>query len=311
MTKDITKTAGVDVSKAHLDLWTLAAGAERFANDAEGIGRLVVRLGALGIERTGLEASGGYERALLRGLQAAGLEGVRLDPAKVRALARFKGLKAKTDALDARLIAEAAALSEAAVGPSAPARLVEQLTWLEQLAEDAARLKTRRDGFEDPGIKAKLAAKIQQIDLERKAALKALAADIKADVDLAQAYALLLSLPGVGPLTAATLLLRMPELGAMNRAKAASLAGLAPFNRDSGFFKGQRRIWGGRIRVRRPLYMAALAALRGRSDLARFGKRLIDAGKPFKLAITAVMRKLVVLANVVLSRGAPYETTTA
>lgn len=306
MTKDITSTAGVDVSKAHLDLWTMAGGAERFCNDETGLGLMMSRLAELGVGRVGLEASGGYERALLRALQTAGLQGVRLDPAKVRALARFKGLKAKTDALDAKLIAEGAVLCEVQDSPSIPARLVEQLTWLEQLAEDAARLKTRRDGYEDSYIRAKLAAKIEQIDAERKAALKALVIAIKAEADLAQGYALLLSLPGVGPLTAATLLLRMPELGRMNRAKAASLAGLAPFNRDSGLFKGQRRIWGGRIRVRRPLYMAALAALRGRSDLALFGKRLIEAGKPFKLAITAVMRKLVVLANIVLTRGTPY-----
>lgn len=302
-----TTTAGVDVAKAHLDLWSEAGGAERFANNLVGIAALTDRVRSLGLVRVGLEASGGYERALILGLTAAGLEPVRLDPARVRAFARFQGLKAKTDTIDARLIAAAAALAEARPASPAPAALVERLTWLEQLAEDAARLRTRMDGYADPELRVRLRAKIAELDRERASGLKALTASLRADPALGRAYALLISLPGVGPVTAATLALRMPELGRLGRGRAASLAGLAPFNRDSGSHQGQRRIAGGRMRVRRPLYMAALAALRGRSELADFGRRLLAAGKPFKAALTAVMRKMIALADAVLARGTPYQ----
>lgn len=302
--------AGVDVAKAHLDLWTEAGGGERFANDAGGIAALAARVEALGLRRVGLEASGGYERALMAGLASAGLEPVRLDPGRVKALARFKGLKAKTDQLDARLIAEAAALMEPHAPCPVPAALLERLTWLEQLAEDAAQLRTRMDGYADPELRARLKARIVELDAERRAAARELVALVKADAALGVRYRLLLSLPGIGPVNALTLVLRMPELGTLTRGQAASLAGLAPFNRDSGGFKGQRHISGGRLRVRRPLYMAAVSVMRGETDLAAFGKRLIDAGKPFKIAATAVMRKLVLLANAVLARGAPYQANT-
>lgn len=309
--KTSTAAAGVDVAKAHLDLWTEAGGAERFLNSPDGIAALAARVRSLGLARVGLEASGGYERALFAGLAAAGLEPVRMDPGRVRALARFQGLKAKTDRIDARLIAEAAALARARPVSPVPAGLVERLTWLDQLAEDAARLRTRMDGYADPELRVRLKAKIAELDRERASGLKALAAGLRAHPTLARVYGLLLSLPGVGPVTAATLALRMPELGRLTRGEAASLAGLAPFNRDSGASQGRRRIGGGRLRVRRPLYMAALAALRGRSELAAFGRRLINSGKPFKTALTAVMRKMIVLANVVLARGTPYAPSPA
>ena len=302
-----TTCAGVDVAKAHLDLWTWRFGAERFPNTADGIALLIERVRTAGVVRVGFEASGGYQRLLKDWLAAAQLQPVEMEPRRVKAFGTFTCQKAKTDPIDAKRIAQATAFAQThPPGRTIPAALCQRMTWLEQLAEDGVRLKTRRDGYTDPDLRAALELKISEHEAERKAETKTLVTMVKKDKDLGRVYALLLSLPGIGPLNALTLTLRMPELGTISREQAASLAGLAPFTRDSGTFKGQRRIKGGRMRVRRPLYMAAVAILRGKTQIAEFGRRLIAAGKPFKVAVTAVMRKLIILANTVLARGTPW-----
>jgi len=311
--KSITKVAGVDVGKQWLDAAVVGDQERlRVANDARGIGVLIGWLSARAVGRVGMEATGGYERALRTACEAKGFEVVVHQPIEVRLFAKLKRRRAKNDALDAALIAAATAQVDTVRAAQDPRlrELAERLTAYEQVTGQAAQLKTFLEQVRLKDLIAQLKAQIRT--LER---LKArLAADIlgriKQEPDLLARFKLLLSLPGVGPVVAATLLIRMPELGAMKRGQAAALIGVAPFDRDSGQFKGMRFIAGGRARPRRMLYLAALSAKRVDASLKAFAQRLVQAGKPPKLAIVAVMRKLVEAANLVLARGQPWLKTT-
>jgi len=312
--KSSTKIAGVDVCKPWLDVAVWGSQEVlRTDNTAAGFVELGAWLKARGVSRVGLEATGGYERALVAWLGAAGFEVVVHQPAEVRLFARFKRLKVKNDKADAHLIAAATAQVDAVKAANDPLliELAERLTLYDQASDALAHHKTTMEHLTLADLKAESQIERRRLmDRKKKLGLD-LIRRVKADPQLAQRYGLLLSLPGVGPLIAAALVVRMPELGAMKRGQPASLLGVAPFDRDSGKHKGQRFIWGGRARPRRLLYLGALAAKRWDPHFRAFAERLIAAGKPPKVAIVAVMRKLIEAANLVLARGQPWQARPA
>lgn len=307
-----TKSAGIDVSKATLDA-ALAEGDEavQVANAETGFAALIEWLCAHGVGRVGLEASGGYERRVVEALRADGFEVVVHQPAEVRAFAKFKRIRAKNDWLDAKVIALATAQVEAVRAANDP-RLIELAEWFtayEQAADRLAQMKTCLEQVSLAELKTTLLQQVRQAQLWKAELLRKIVGRIKAWPDLARRYALLQSLPGCGAVVAASLLIRMPELGSLPRGCAASLIGVAPWDRDTGQSSGQRHIGGGRGRPRRMLYIAGLAASRFDPALHAFAQRLRAAGKPPKVVITAVMRKLAEAANLVLARGTPWLPT--
>lgn len=308
------RIAGIDVGKRRLDVAGHGLEDETAVDNAPaGFSELIGWLKAREVGRVGLEATGGYERGVREALERAGFEVVVHQPIEVRRFAQLKRWRAKNDRLDAKLIAAATAQVEAVKAAQDPrlVELAERLTAYEQVTDQAAELKTFLETVRLKDLIVALRAQIRSLGR-----LKAkLAADIlkriKAEADLLERFRLLVSLPGVGPIVAATLVIRMPELGAMRRGQAASLLGVAPFDRDSGQWKGQRFISGGRARPRRMLYLAALSARRCDAGLKAFAEQLAACGKPAKLVLVALMRKLIEAANLVLSRGQPWQSRPA
>jgi transposase len=298
---------GIDVSKDRLDVMILPE--ERsfsVANDAAGWAELIKQLRHFRIAAIGLEASGGYERGVVRALLAAGLSARRINPFKLRQFAKARGVLAKNDRLDARLIAVFVMImpTRAAQRHAAVERLAEVVTTRRQLSDEKIAIQNAASLLEDAMLRrlhrrrlARLAADIALLD-------KRLADMIAADAGLAQRYSRLVSMPGVGPTLAATLLALLPELGRLSRKQIAALVGVAPYDFDSGKFKGQRRIWGGRAPVRTVLYMAALSAGRFNPALKVFQHRLAAAGKAAKIIIVAVMRKMITTLNAMLRDNA-------
>lgn len=307
-----TPCGGIDVGKHHLDA-VIDGVTQRVKvrNDAAGIASLVAWLQAAGVRRVGLEASGGYERAVLGALHEAGFEVVLHQPAEVRLYARIIRRRAKNDAIDADLIAAFTAREGRARPAPAPIRqaLAERLTVYEQIAEEIARLKRFLEHVTLDDIRVRILGQIASLRALKTALAREIREAIRKDGDLNDRYQLLLSLPGVGPLTAAALVVRMPELGTMERGQAASLLGVAPFDRDSGKHRGLRFIAGGRARPRRLVYLAAISAKRFDPDFKAFASRLTQNGKPPKVATVAVMRKLIEAANLVLKRQQPWTKT--
>lgn len=307
--QSITRIAGVDVGKRYLD--GAVHGLEdqvRVDNSQTGVSELIAWLRAREVGRVGLEASGGYERRLRSALEQCGLEVVAHQPIEVRRFAQLKRWRAKNDRMDARLIAAATAQVDKVKAAQDPrlADLAERLTAYEQIADQVATMKAFLEHVVAKDILKLLRAQIRSLERAKARLAADIRRRIEAEADLLARFRLLLSLPGVGPIVAATLVIRMPELGAMSRGQASSLLGVAPFDRDSGQWKGQRFIGGGRARPRRMLYLAALAASRCSPTFKGFAQRLLERGKPKKLVLVAVMRKLIEAANLVLSRGQPW-----
>lgn len=307
--KSITRIAGVDVSKPRLDVALHGAEATlQVANTPEGHAELLAWLSAHRVGRVGLEATGGYERGAVAALGAAGLEVVLHQPLEVRLFARIRRVRAKNDRIDARLIALATAQIDTVKAAADPrlTELAERLTAYEQATDLLTLLKTQMEHIRLPDLIEEGRAELARLTA-RKARLAAdLLRRIRAWPDLAHRFDLVRSLPGVGPIVALGLIIRMPELGAMDRGQASALIGVAPFDRDSGAHKGQRFITGGRRRPRRLLYIAAMAARRCDPGLKAFSTRLTAAGKPPKKIIVAVMRKLIEAANLILKRQQPW-----
>jgi transposase len=304
-----TKCAGIDVGKRRLDV-AVHGAAERLevANQADGFGELIAWLRAMGVGRVGLEATGGYERGARRALEAAGFEVVVHQPMEVRLFARLRRLRAKNDRLDAALIAAATAQVDTIRAAADPRLqdLAERMTAYEQISDQLAQLKTFMEHISLQDLDQLLTGQVAALE-----SLKAtLAAEIRSRIcaheDLEARYRLLLSLPGVGPVVAMSLVIRMPELGRMRRGQPAALLGVAPFDRDSGQHKGQRFIAGGRARPRRLLYLAAITARRWDPSFKAIADRMVANGKPAKVAIVAVMRRLIEAANLVLARRTPW-----
>lgn len=305
------KTAGIDVGKRWLDAAMDGGESTRVNNDPAGIGTLMGWLKARNIERVGLEASGGYEKPVQAELTAAGLAVAVHQPLEVRLFARLNRQRAKNDRLDAKLIAAATAALDTVRQPQSRQLmdLAEHLTVYEQISAKAAELKTFLGNIRQQPLRDGIVAQIAALVAHKQALARQLLNKIKTDAELAARFRLLSSLPGIGPIIAMCMVIRMPELGRLEHGQAASLIGVAPFDHDSGAHKGLRFITGGRSRPRRMLYLAALAAKRSDPAFKGLAQRLIDRGKAKKVAIVAVMRKLIEAANLVLKRNTPWLVT--
>lgn len=307
--KPSTIVAGIDVGKHWLDGAVHGCDEQhQVTNDASGWAALEAWLEARGVVRVGLEATAGYERGVRARLEARGMEVVVHQPLEVKLFARLKRRRAKTDRLDAALIAAATAQVDTVRAAQDPrlVELAERLTAYEQISDQTAQLKTFMEHVALPDLVATLGEQIQSLTRLKVQLAREILAALKAWPDLLARWRLLQSLPGVGPLVAASLVIRMPELGALKRGQPASLLGVAPFDRQSGQWRGQSFIGGGRSRPRRMLYLAALSAKRFDIAFKTFADRLLAAGKPPKVAIVAVMRKLIEAANLVLKRHQPW-----
>lgn len=292
MAKLSTKAAGIDTGKHKLDV-ALSCGGEilQIANNEAGYGELCEWLRRHRVKRIGIEASGGYERDVVEWLRNRGQIVIIFQPIQVRAYARFHLKWAKNDRIDARLIAACAADREEIREPSDPrlAALKERLRLIEQIEEDAARMKTRLEAYRDKALICQLRAEIKRLVAWRRSALKALFAEIARHADLQRKIELLSSIDGVGPRTALAMLVHMPELGMLTREEAGSLAGLAPFDDDSAQRRGQRHIFGGRHRLR-PI--ALCSGVAGSLSLEQRVDGALQAAHPSRQATQACSRCL-------------------
>ena len=302
---------GIDVSKDRLDVAVAPSGLVfQVANTQAGIDDLVSRLEPIGAEVVALEATGGFETAAVAGLSAAGLAVVVVNPAQVRAYAHALGRRAKTDPIDAAVIAAFVAATKPELRPlkdaetQALSALVARRRQIVQMIvaeENRAKMVVAKEA--QKSIKRLLAA------LRRE--LESLDRDLDDQIRKSPLWrvreTLLTSVPGVGPATARTLLAEMPELGSLDRRQIASLAGLAPWTRQSGTWKGKSFIGGGRGKVRAVLFMAALVASRHNPVLKAFRDRLVAAGKPKIVAIVATMRKLLTILNAIIRDEKPWQ----
>ena len=308
----MSNVVGIDVSKAHLDVSVSGGSPRRFANTAAGIEILVEWLGDQDISKVVYEPTGGYERPLEQGLGAAMLRPCRAHPNRVRAYAQACGLLANTDRLDAQVLARYGAAFDCPEDlrpEDEPVR--SQLRDLLRRREQLVRQRVQEQNRLDKGLSPRTAAstrrhiawlndEIAQLDADYQALLSSNPA-------LSQQAALLQSVPGIGPLTAATLVAELPELGHLDGNALVALSGLAPWARDSGRQRGQRSIRGGPGPVRRVLYMASQSAARWHPDLRAFYQGLCQRGKAKKAALVAVMRKLLLQLNAVSRRGTPWQ----
>ncbi len=300
---------GIDVSKAWLDVAFLPDGKTlRLANDKTGWAELVRYLRRHPAAAIGLEASGGYERGVLNALADAGLPARRVNPWRVRQLAAALGTLAKNDRLDALAIARFVALAPKRTmrRDRAADALAELVTARRQLKDELTRATNQSSQHRQPLLERLAKARANRLRLDIAMLDKAIARAVADDEAMARKARLMQSVPGVGPVFAHSLLALMPELGSMTGRQAASLLGVAPFDCDSGNFKGQRRIFGGRKNLRDVAYMAALVASKWNPALKAFRDRLEAAGKKPKVAIVAVMRKLIVTLNAMIRNNQPW-----
>jgi transposase len=310
MSKHSMVCAGIDTSKRKLDV-AIEGRSEclQVDNRADGHRALSAWLRRRGVKRVGIEASGGYEQPVVSQLRRDGFVVIVFQPAQVRAYATFDSRRAKNDKLDAALIAACTAARKKIHPPPDPrlAPFAEHLTLIEQITEDIAQLKTRRETCRHQRIRQHWKEEIARLNQVRRSEFKALVAAIRQHPDLAEKLDLLASIDSIGLPTAVAILARMPEIGRITRQQAAALAGLAPYDDDSGDRVGVRHIAGGRERLRKSLYAAALPGVfRWNPQLAAIYRRLIAAKKPHKVALIACARKLLVYANTVVERGTPW-----
>ena len=304
---------GIDVSKAWLDVF-VHPDRERFRveNDTAGIHKLRTRCLAVSAKLVVMEATGRYHRAAHICLHAAGVPVAIINPYRSRRFADVLGRLAKTDEIDAEVLARFAEVMEPV--PSEPpsnamARITEITVARRQLVQERLVLESRRSQASLDLVTDQINARIALCKRQSKVLDAELLSLVRAERRIARRYDILTSVPGIGPTTAVTLLSEMQELGAANAAEVSALAGVAPMNRDSGTMRGRKMIRGGRIAVRNVLYMAASVAVRWNPGLKAFYERLRQVGKPFKVAITAVMRKLLILANTLLTEDRTWSTT--
>lgn len=305
-------TVGIDVSKDRLDVH-LRPTSEAFAvpRDGAGLATLCERLEGLAPALVALEATGGYETIVAAALAGAGLPVVVVNPGQVRSFARALGKRAKTDPIDAAVIAHFAEATAPEVRPladEATQMLADLVARRRQIVEMMGAERQRLRRMTLPRVRRSIERLIRALEKEL--------ADLDHDIDDAvrgspawrEAEDLLSSVPGVGPVVSRSLLAELPELGTLDRKKIAALAGLAPFTRQSGTWKGRSFIGGGRTTVRTVLFMAALVAARHNPVLKAFYERLLQAGKPKMLALLAVARRLLVILNAILRDKRPWQS---
>jgi transposase len=307
---------GIDVSKATLDACLLdAAGhatARRFDNDAAGIAAPVAWLTPMAPERIVLEATGRYGRHATAELLAAGLPACVVNPRQARAFAQATGRLAKTDAIDAAILAEFARVVRPRVAtPDRPAQaaLDERVVRRRQVVQMLVAERNRLDGLTDKVTVRSVKAVVRLLERQRDDLDRQINALVEADDDWRSRRDRLVTVPGIGPGTAGLLVAELPELGHLNRREIAALVGVAPVNRDSGTARGRRSIAGGRGTVRSGLYMATLSAMRHNPTIKTFADRLTAAGKPFKVVAVACLRKLVTILNVMIRTKQDWSPT--
>ena len=303
---------GIDIAKGWFDVAVLQSG-ERFRldNDDNGCTELIKRLRRFRVVAIGLEPSGGYERGLAQALHEAGLMVRNVNPHKLRHYARALGVLAKTDKIDAAMIARYTA--ELPTRPLRADPLTQQLAELvlarRQMSEDRVRLSNQLEQLRDGVVRRIFLARLRRIQADILLIDKRMAELVARYPEMAHKDRLIQSLCGAGPVLSHTLIALAPELGIANRRQIAALAGLAPYDHQTGVFKGRRSIWGGRAEVRRVLYMAALTASRSNPILRVFHQRLVAAGKPPKLALVAVARKILTILTAMIRTNQTWTPT--
>jgi transposase len=309
-------SVGIDVSKTTFVVAVAPTG-EHWTTDTTpaGIDALVVRLQALTPAILVVEATGGYERALVAACAAAGVPVAVVNPRQVRAFAQALGYTAKTDAIDADVLAAFGARVQPAPRPLADAAtqaLAALVVRRRQLIEMIGMERRRLEQAPPTGrITRDLRNHIRWLERRVTDVDDEIGTAIQASPVWRVHDDLLRSVPGIGPITARTLLAELPELGTLDRRAIAALVGVAPMNCDSGRHRGQRHIWGGRASVRATLYMAAVSAARHNARLAPFYRRLRAVGKPAKVALVAIMRKLLTIMNALLKHQTPWNADIA
>jgi transposase len=311
MTKPLSAVnVGVDVGKNQLDLYLLERDrALTVANHEKAIASLVRRLRRYRLERIVIEATGRLEQPFVRAALAAGLPVIVVSPLKVRRFADAIGQLAKTDAIDARLIARFAAAVKPLARPAsdANAQIIKDLTVRRRQLVSLRTMEKNRRQVMPQELKAGIDRIVETLNAELKTLEQLIDHAVDQHAPSRHKRELLTSMPGIGNSVAATLIGDLPELGSLNRREIASLTGVAPFNRDSGKLRAKRRIRGGRAHSRTALYLSAMVAARFNPDIKRFYERLVSSGKHKKVALTACIRKIVTALNAMLRDNSPWQ----
>lgn len=306
-----TTVVGIDVSKDKLDVHVLPSGeAFSVARKADGIDALISRIAPLGVHAVAVEATGGYETVVAASLSGAGLPVIVVNPAQVRAFAKALGLRAKTDPIDAAVIARFVAATKPVIRPlpdAETAMLADLVTRRRQIIQMIVAEKLREKQAPSRVLKKSAARLIKALEKELSVLDTGIDDSVRGSPVWREKEDLLQSVPGIGNVTARTLLAEMPELGTLDRRQVASLAGLAPWTRQSGQWRGKSFTGGGRAGVRTALFMAAMVARRCNPVFKAFYERLIAAGKPKMVAIIAVARKLLTVLNAILRDKSPWQ----
>lgn len=303
---------GIDVSKAQLDVAIRPTGEkESIANDKAGIKALVKRLAKIEPTLIVLEATGGYERQVARALVSADLPVVVVNPRQVRDFAKATGQLAKTDSIDAAVLAHFAEVIRPELRPLPDVVTLElrALTARRRQILEMIAAENNRLAMTSKAVAKRIDAHIRWLEQELERANQELDRAIEQSPIWKENDELLRSAKGIGPVTSRTLLAELPELGTLDRKQISALVGVAPFNRDSGSLKGRRSIWGGRAPVRCALYMATLVATRRNPVIRNFYKRLTAKGKLFKVALVACMRKLLTILNSMIKHKTRWSET--
>lgn len=305
---------GVDVSKSKLDVYLL----ERdlllsVPNDEQAIATLITRLARYRLERIVIEATGRLEHAFVTAAVAKGLPIVVVSPLKVRRFADAVGQLAKTDEIDARLIAQFAATLKPAVHPIADAntQIIKDLVVRRRQLTSLRTMEKNRRPIMPESLKPSIDRMIETLDRELESLELLIQNAVEQHASWRHKRDLLTSMPGIGRSVASTLIGDLPELGSLSRRQIGALTGVAPFNRDSGTFRGKRRIRGGRAHSRTALFLSAMVATRYNPDIKRFYERLLQAGKHKKVALTACIRKIVTALNAMLRDNKPWQPSIA
>jgi transposase len=305
---------GIDVAKATLDLHILLSGqTQTLPNSKAGFEQLKTVLPHPATCLIVLEATGGFEREVVANLTDAGYRVAVINPKRARDFAKALGLVAKTDRIDARVLALFAQKVQPAPSEKTPgkqAEIQQLVARRRQLIDLKTQESNRWDTTHAEAARKSIQAVINTLEAEIRGIEKVIEALLESDDEWHSKIQLIQSVPGLGSVTATTVVADVPEIGKLNRQQISALIGLAPFNRDSGRMKGKRAIAGGRKSVRCVLYMAALAARRFNPVIKAFADRLAQHGKPFKVIITACMRKLLVILNSIVKSGRPWMAPT-
>jgi transposase len=299
--------AGIDVSKDWLDV-ALGSESLRVPNEAQGVAGLIERLRKLEVQLVVMEATGGYETQAASAIAGAGLKLAVVNPRQVRDFAKATGRLAKSDRIDAHVIAAFGQAIEPEIVrlPDEQARELQDLLLRRSQLVGMRVQESNRLALMQGAMRKQIKSHIAWLDRAIDEVSTDLTARLRQSPVWREKDELLQSFKGVGPITSGTLMTSLPELGALDRRAIAALVGVAPFNRDSGAFRGRRAIWGGRAHVRHILFMAAISAIRSNPVIKAFYERLIARGKPHKVAVIACMRKMLTILNAMLRSNTPW-----